>query len=151
MCVCVCVCLCISDTYLVFLGLLKLHLEFPFAPLQPLQLNFIAELLAHKRHLASLPFRLIRRFLERGSHGVSNVNESTSHWKLQALAYGILPPTTAINIDYPVGLEKRSSKESFLDGAQMELSFLQPTQRISGVSFITDHVVYASTHKAKVT
>ena len=28
----------------------------------------------------------------------------------------------------------------------MELSLLQPTQRILGFSFITDHVAYASTH-----
>ena len=37
--------------------------------------------------------------------------------KLQALAYDILPPTTA-TIDYAIGLEKLSANEQFFDDAQ---------------------------------
>ena len=42
--------------------------------------------------------------------------------KLQALVYGILPPTTAI-ADYAIGLDKLSANEQFFDDAQMAKSF----------------------------
>ena len=49
--------------------------------------------------------------------------------KLQALVYGILPPTTAI-IDQAIGLEKLSADEQFFVGVQMAVSLLQTTQII---------------------
>ena len=69
--------------------------------------------------------------------------------KLQALIYDSLPPTTAI-IDYAIGLEKLSANGQFFDVAQMAISLEQTTQIISGVSFITTHVAYASTNKTKI-
>jgi len=68
---------------------------------------------------------------------------------LQALVYDIFPPTTATT-DYVIGLEKLSANEQFFVGAQMEVSLEQITQIISGVSFITAHVAYASTNKTKI-
>ena len=41
--------------------------------------------------------------------------------KLEALVYGILPPTTAI-IDYTVGLGKLSANGQFFVGAQITVS-----------------------------
>ena len=70
-------------------------------------------------------------------------------YKLQALVYDILPPTTAI-ADYAIGLEKLSANEQFIDDAQMAVSLQQKTDIISNVSFITDHIAYASTNKNKI-
>ena len=46
----------------------------------------------------------------------------TVGYKLQALVYDILPPTTAI-VDYATGLEKLSANKQFFDDAQMAVSF----------------------------
>ena len=64
--------------------------------------------------------------------------------KLQALVYDILPSTTAV-FSYAIGSRKLSANEQvfFFVGAQTEVSLLQ-TQIISDISFVTDHVAYAS-------
>ena len=69
--------------------------------------------------------------------------------KLQALVYDILPSTTAV-LSYAIGSRKLSTNEQFWVGAQTEISLLQTTQIISDVCFITDHVAYASSNKAKI-
>ena len=69
--------------------------------------------------------------------------------KLQALVYDIVPSTTAI-ADYAIGLEKLSANEQFFDDAQTVASFDQTIQIISGVSFTTGHVAYASTNETKI-
>ena len=58
--------------------------------------------------------------------------------------YGILPSTTAI-FCYAIGSRKLSANEQFfvVVGAQTEVSLLQ-TQIISDISFVADHVAYAS-------
>ena len=66
--------------------------------------------------------------------------------KLQALVYDMLPSTTAV-FSYAIGSRKLSPNEHFFVGAQTEVSLLQTTQIISDVSFITDHVAYASSNK----
>ena len=68
--------------------------------------------------------------------------------KLQALVYDILPSTTAV-FSYAIGSRKTSANEQFFVGAQTVVSFLQTTQIISDVCFITDHVAYASSNKTK--
>ena len=42
-------------------------------------------------------------------------------YRLQALVYDILPPTTAI-VDYAIGLEKLPASEQFFDDAQTAVS-----------------------------
>ena len=69
--------------------------------------------------------------------------------KLQALVYDIVPSTTAI-VDYAIGLGKLSANEQFFDEAQTVASFEQTIQIISGVSFTTGHVAYASTNETKI-
>ena len=59
--------------------------------------------------------------------------------KLQALAYDILPSTTAI-FSYAIGSRKLSADEQFFVGAQTVVGLLQTTRIISHVCFITDHV-----------
>ena len=63
--------------------------------------------------------------------------------KLQARVDHILPTATA-RTDYVTGLEKWPANGQFFDGAQMAVSLEQTTQIISGVSFITAHVAYAT-------
>ena len=62
--------------------------------------------------------------------------------KLQALIYDILLSTTAV-FSYAIGSRKLSANEQFFVGAQTVVSWLQTTQIISDVCFITDHVAYA--------
>ena len=77
--------------------------------------------------------------------------------KLQALVYDIFPLTTAVFV-YAIGPRKLSATEQFClfclffvgDGAQTVVSLLQTTQIISDVSFLTDHVAYASSDKTKI-
>ena len=69
--------------------------------------------------------------------------------KLQALVHDIVPPTTA-TADYIVDLEKLSANEQFFDEAQTAVRLQQTTEIISDVSFITDHIAYASTNKTKL-
>ena len=72
--------------------------------------------------------------------------------KLQALVYDILPSTTAV-FSYAIGSRKLSANEQgfcLFVGAQTVVSLLQTTQIISDVCFITDHVAYASSNKAKI-
>jgi len=59
----------------------------------------------------------------------------------------MLPPTTAI-LAYAIGLGKLSANGQFFVGA--EISMQQTTQIISGLSFTTGHVAYASTNKTKI-
>ena len=66
--------------------------------------------------------------------------------KLQALVYDILPSTTAV-FSYAIGSKKLSANEQFFVGAQTVVSWLQTTQIISDVCFITHHVAYASSDK----
>ena len=63
--------------------------------------------------------------------------------KLQALVYDILPSTTDV-FSYAIGPRKLSANEQFFVGAETVVSFLQTTQIISDVCFITDHVAYAN-------
>ena len=69
--------------------------------------------------------------------------------KLQALVYDILPSTTAV-FSYAIWSRKLSANERFFVGAQIVVCLLQTTQIISDVCFITDHVVSASSNKAKI-
>ena len=70
--------------------------------------------------------------------------------KLQALVYDILPSTTAI-FSYAIGSWKLSANDQFFVGAaQTVVILLQTTQIISDICFITDHVAYASSDKAKI-
>ena len=69
--------------------------------------------------------------------------------KLQALVYDIHPPTIAIT-DFTIGLEKPSANGQFFIGAQMTVNLKQTTQIISGISFTTAHVAYASANKSKI-
>ena len=50
-------------------------------------------------------------------------------YRLQALVYDILPPTTAIT-DYAIGLRKLSANEQFFVAAQMAVALQQTTQII---------------------
>ena len=83
----------------------------------------------------------------------TGVKEVWSHFsggsKLQALVYDILPSTTAV-FSYATGSRKLSANEQFFAGAQTVVSWLQTTQIISVVCFITDHVAYASSNKTKI-
>ena len=63
--------------------------------------------------------------------------------------YDILPSTTAV-FSYAIGSRKLSANEQFFVGAQTVVSFLQTTQSISDVCFITDHVAFARSGKAKI-
>ena len=72
--------------------------------------------------------------------------------KLQALVYDILPSTTAV-FSYAIVPENCQLTRSFfvvVVGAQTVVSLLQTAQIISDVCFITDHVAYASSNKAKI-
>ena len=75
--------------------------------------------------------------------------ETWGHAKLQALVYVILPSTTAV-FSYVIGSRKLSANEQFFVGAQTVVSFLQTTQIISDVCFITDHAAYASSNKTPI-
>ena len=93
------------------------------------------------------------RLLCRRASLTSDIHGAEGRSQLQALVYHILPSTTAI-VGYAMGLEKLSANELFLfcfvfDDAQTAVSLLQATQIISNVSFITDHVAYASTNKTR--
>ena len=68
--------------------------------------------------------------------------------RLQALVYEILPSTTAV-FSYAIGSRKLSANEQFFVGAQTVVSLLQTTQIMPDVSFITDHVAYASSNQPK--
>ena len=70
--------------------------------------------------------------------------------KLQAhkLQYDILPPTTA-TVDYAIGLEKLSANKQFLDDDKTAF-VTDNSKNLLDVSFITDHVAYASTNKTKI-
>ena len=68
--------------------------------------------------------------------------------KLQALAYDILPSTTAI-FSYAIGSRKLSANEQFFVGAQTVVRLLQ-TQIKQGVSFIAANKVYTCTNKTTV-
>ena len=79
-----------------------------------------------------------------------------SSCKLQALVYDILPSTTAV-FSYAIGKKKKKKKKKgsanvrlFFVGAQTVVNLLQTTHIISDVSFITDHVAYASSNKTKI-
>ena len=69
--------------------------------------------------------------------------------KFQALVYNILSPSIA-STDYTICLRKLSANQHFFLAAQMALSLQQTTQIISGISFITTHVAYASTTKTRI-
>ena len=67
--------------------------------------------------------------------------------KLQALAYDILPSTTAV-FSYALGSTKLSaSNEQCFVGAQTVVSLLQTTQIKQGVSFIDANKVYTNEMK----
>ena len=74
---------------------------------------------------------------------------SIKHPKLQALAYDILPSTTAV-FSYAIGPRKLSANEQCFVGTQTLVSWLQTTQIKQGVSFIAANKVYASTNKATI-
>ena len=61
----------------------------------------------------------------------------------QALVYDIRPPTTALS-ESAVGLGKLSATDSF------SLVAVSLYQIISGVSFVTAHVAYASRNKTRL-
>ena len=69
---------------------------------------------------------------------VAHPDSNSKHWFttsfLQPLPYLVTSQ----------GPEKLVPKEQFFVGAQTEVNWLQTTQIISEVSFITDHVAYAS-------
>ena len=69
--------------------------------------------------------------------------------KLQALVDNSLPSTTAV-FSYAIGPRKLSANEQFFVGTQTVVSLLQTTQIISDISFLTDHVAYASSNKTKI-
>ena len=69
--------------------------------------------------------------------------------KLQALAYDILPSTTAI-FSYAIGSRKLLANEQYFVGAQTVLSLLQTTQIKQGMSFIAANKVYASTNNTTI-
>ena len=81
----------------------------------------------------------------------SVVRAATADHELQALVYDVLPrpPTTAV-FSYAIGSRKLSANEQFFVGGQTVVSLLQTTQIVSDVCFITDHVAYASSNKAKM-
>ena len=70
--------------------------------------------------------------------------------KLQALAYDILPSTTAAVLSYAIGSRKLSANEQFFVGAQTGVNLLQTTQIKQGVSFIAANKVYTSTDKTTI-
>ena len=64
----------------------------------------------------------------------------------------MLSPTAAI-IDYAIVLEKQSANRRVfvvVVGVQMEVGLQQTTENISGASFITAEVAYASTKKTQI-
>ena len=69
--------------------------------------------------------------------------------KLQTLVYDILPSTTAV-FSYAIWSRKLSANEQFFVGAQTVVSFLQTTQIILDVSFITGRVANASSDKTTI-
>ena len=73
----------------------------------------------------------------------------TSHHKLQALVYDILPSTTVV-FSYAIGSRKLSANKQFFVGAQTVVSWLQTTQIISDVCFITDYIDYTRSNKTKI-
>ena len=60
------------------------------------------------------------------------------------------PSSNYCIVDYAIGLENLSANEQFLDDAQTAASLQQTIQIISDVSFITDHVAFASTDETKI-
>ena len=71
------------------------------------------------------------------------------HSKLQALVYDSLPSTTVV-FSYAIGSRKLSANEQFFVGAQTVVRFLQTTQIMSDICFITDQIAYASSNKTKI-
>ena len=69
--------------------------------------------------------------------------------KQQALAYDILPSTTAV-FRYAIGSRKLSANEQFFVGAQTVVCLLQTTQIKQGVSFIATNKVYNRTNKTTI-
>ena len=73
--------------------------------------------------------------------------------KLQALAYDILPSTTAV-FSYAMGSRKLSANEQYFVGAQIPGSSkfvtTETTQIKQGVSFIAANKVYTSTNKTTI-
>ena len=65
-------------------------------------------------------------------------------WQTPSIVYNLLPATTAI-ITYAIGLRRKLSANGqfFLTGA---VNLQQATQIISGISFITTQVAYATTN-----
>ena len=70
--------------------------------------------------------------------------------KLQALAYDILPSTTAAVLSYAIGSRKLSANEQFFVGAQTLVSLLQTNQIKQGVSFIAANKVYTRANKTTI-
>ena len=70
-------------------------------------------------------------------------------YELQALVYDILPSTTAV-FNYAIGSRKLSANEHLFVDTQTVVIFLQTTQIISDICFITVLVAYASSNKATV-
>ena len=68
--------------------------------------------------------------------------------KLQTLVYDILPSTAAV-FSYTIGSRKLLANKQFFVGAQTVVSFLQTTQIILDVSFITGRVANASSDKTQ--
>ena len=61
----------------------------------------------------------------------------------------IFPSTTAV-FSYAIGSRKLLANEQDFVDVQTVVIFLQTTQIISDVCFITDHVAYASSNKTEI-
>ena len=82
-------------------------------------------------------------------HSIQKQTEKRVGSKLQALAYDILPSTTAI-FSYATGFRKLSANEQFFIGAQTVVSLLQTTEIKQGVSFVAANKVYTSSNKTTI-
>ena len=85
---------------------------------------------------------VVEGWLPEGREGVDDGERSgivIKTLKLQALVYDIFPSTTVV-FSYVIGSRKLSANEQFFVGAQTVVSWLQTTQIMSDVCFITDHV-----------
>ena len=69
--------------------------------------------------------------------------------KLQAQVYDIVPPDTAM-ADYAIGLQKLPANEDFRCCSNGSKSVTDKLSLYQTVSFITDHVAYASTNKTNI-